>query len=152
MDYMATTLCSFKGHQLAIWLWRPKTHDINAISNEVLANDKFNDFIKLSSTNGDGTEQISNILYTMHRKSNPANLIAGFLNINNIRNKFSALQPILCNAYVDLMGVSETKLDDTFPSQALHGAVHQPSRYSLPEPSWPFSIYITPTTSSLSDH
>ena len=83
----------------------------------------------------------------MHRKSNPANLIAGFLNINSIRNKFSALQPILCNAYVDLMGVSEIKIDDTF--QALRGAVHQPSRYSLPEPSWSFSIYIT---ANLSDH
>ena len=38
--------------------------EINAISNEVLASDKSNDSIKLSSTNGDGTEQIPNILYT----------------------------------------------------------------------------------------
>ena len=41
-------------------------------------------------------------------------MIAGFLNINSIRNKFPVLQHILCNAYVDLMGVSENKLNDTF--------------------------------------
>ena len=64
----------------------------------------------------------------MHRNSNPANLTAGFLNINSIRNKFSALQHILCNAYVDLMGVSETKLDDTFPHGQFHVDNHVLSR------------------------
>ena len=105
-------------------LWQSGlTHDINAINNEILASDKSNDSIMLSSTIGDGTEENpKDFIYRlqMHRKSNPANLIAGFLNINSIRNKFSALQHILCNAYVDLMGVSETKLDDTFP----HGQFH----------------------------
>ena len=99
------------------------THDINAINNEILASDKSNDSIMLSSTNVDGTEENSKyFIYRlqMHGKSNPANLIAGFLNMNSIRNKFSALQHILCNDYVDLMGVSETKLDDTFP----HGQFH----------------------------
>ena len=47
-------------------------------------------------------------------------MIAGFLYINSIRHKLFALQPILCNAYADLMGVSETKLNDTFP----HGQFH----------------------------
>ena len=77
----------------------------------------------LSSTNGDATEENpKDFIYRlqMHRKSNPANLIVGFLNINSIRNKFSALQHILCNTHVDLMGVSETKLDDTLP----HGQFH----------------------------
>ena len=93
-------------------LWQPGlTHDINAINNEVSASDKCNDSIMLLSTNGDGTEENSkDIIYRlqMHRKSNPANLIAGFLNINSIHNTFSVLQHILCNAYVDFMGVSET--------------------------------------------
>ena len=56
----------------------------------------------------------------MHRKSNPTNLIAGFLNIDSIRNKFSPMQHILCNSYVDLLGVSETKLNDTFPDGQFH--------------------------------
>ena len=42
------------------------------------------------------------------------------MSLNSIRNKFAALQHVPCNAYVDLMGVSETKLDDTFP----HGQFH----------------------------
>ena len=50
----------------------------------------------------------------MHRKSNPTNLTAGFLNVNSIHNKFAALQHILRNSYVDLLGISEAKLDDTF--------------------------------------
>ena len=100
-------------------LWQSGlTHDINAINNGILASDKSNDSIMLPSTNGDGTEENSkDFIYRlqMHRKSNPANLIAGFLNINSFRNKFSALQHILCDAYVDLMGLSETKFDDAFP-------------------------------------
>ena len=72
----------------------------------------------LPSSNGDDTEDSTeDFIYRlrMHRKSNPANLFAGFLNINSIRNKFSAMQHILCNPYVDLLGVSETKLNDTGP-------------------------------------
>ena len=63
---------------------------------------------------------LSTFLLRMHRKSNPTNLIAGFLNINSIRNKFSPVQHILCNSYVDLLGVSETKLNDTFPDGQFH--------------------------------
>ena len=77
----------------------------------------------LSLTNDDETEDSpDDFIYRlkMHRKSNPTNLTAGFLNINSIRNKFSVLQHILCNSYVDLLGISETKLDDTFP----HGQFH----------------------------
>ena len=63
----------------------------------------------LSSTNDDGTEDNpDDCIYRLQmlRKWNPANLIAGFLNINSIRNKFPALQHILCNP--DLLGVYET--------------------------------------------
>ena len=71
-----------------------RTHDINACNNEVLASDKSNDFIVLPSTNGEDTEENpKDFIYRLqiHRKSNPANLIAEFLNINSIRNQFSAL-------------------------------------------------------------
>ena len=71
-------------------------------------------------SNGDDTEDSSDyFIYSlkMHRKSNPANL---FLNIKSTRNKFSALQHILCNPHIDLLGNSETILDDTFPHWQFH--------------------------------
>ena len=44
-------------------------------------------------------------------------MTAGFLNMNTIRNKFLTLQHVIRNSFVDQLGISETKLDDTF----LHG-------------------------------
>ena len=52
---------------------------------------------------------------TLHelRKSNPFRVI-GHININSIRNKFEPLKnPIQDN--IDILFVSETKLDDTYP-------------------------------------
>ena len=43
------------------------------------------------------------------------NLIMGHLNVNSIRNKFSAIQDILSRALVDILSLCETKLDDSFP-------------------------------------
>ena len=46
--------------------------------------------------------------------NNPLRIIVGQLNINSIRNKFDAL----CNVFkqkIDILLVSETKIDDTFP-------------------------------------
>ena len=42
-------------------------------------------------------------------------LILGHLNINSIRNKFEALKFIIDNN-IDIFLISETKLDDSFPS------------------------------------
>ena len=42
-------------------------------------------------------------------------LILGHLNINSIRNKFEALKFIIGNN-IDILLISETKLDDSFPS------------------------------------
>jgi hypothetical protein len=43
-------------------------------------------------------------------------LIFGHLNINSIRNKFGEICDILNNNYVDIFGLSESKVDDSFPS------------------------------------
>ena len=45
----------------------------------------------------------------------PDKLILGHLNINSVRNKFEALTYIIDNN-IDLLLISETKLDDSFPS------------------------------------
>ena len=47
--------------------------------------------------------------------SYPNNVIIGYLNINSIRNKFEMLSMSVAQ-YVDILMLSETKLDSTFPS------------------------------------
>ena len=48
------------------------------------------------------------------RKSNPFRVIIGHININSIRNKFEPLQK-MTKDNINILLVSETKLDDTFP-------------------------------------
>ena len=45
----------------------------------------------------------------------PDILISGYLNINSVRNKFEAL-PYIIDNNINLLLISETKLDDSFPS------------------------------------
>ena len=47
--------------------------------------------------------------------SYPNNIIIGHLNINSIRNKFEMLSSSIAQ-YVDILMLSETKLDSPFPS------------------------------------
>ena len=48
------------------------------------------------------------------RKNNLGRLITGHLNINSLRNKFEALKSLI-QGKVDILVVSETKLDESFP-------------------------------------
>ena len=48
------------------------------------------------------------------RVNNPLRIIVGQLNMNSIRNKFDALCSIF-QQKIDILLVSETKIDDTFP-------------------------------------
>ena len=47
-------------------------------------------------------------------KRNPNRIIIAHLNINSIRNKFEILKEVVGNK-IDILLISETKLDDTFP-------------------------------------
>ena len=49
------------------------------------------------------------------KENSPNKIIVGHLNINSLRNKFEALQFII-NRNLDIILLSETKLDDSFPS------------------------------------
>ena len=49
------------------------------------------------------------------RINNPSRIIFGQININSIRNKFGQLIYIVNNK-IDILMVSETKLDETFPT------------------------------------
>ena len=56
-------------------------------------------------------------------------IIIAYLNINSMRNKFDFLKVIISNK-IDILGIAETKLDDTFPTKqfALDG-FHSLFRY-----------------------
>ena len=49
-----------------------------------------------------------------HRVKNMGRVIVANLNINSIRNKFEQLKYIV-NENVDILVITETKIDDTFP-------------------------------------
>ena len=48
------------------------------------------------------------------RRNNAKNLIVGHLNVNSLRNKFLSTKDLLADN-IDLLLLSETKLDDSFP-------------------------------------
>ena len=49
------------------------------------------------------------------RVNHPKNLIVCHYNVNSIRNKFHELSSLLTDQSVDVLAISETKLDDSFP-------------------------------------
>ena len=49
------------------------------------------------------------------KENSPNKTVVGHLNINSLRNKYEALQFII-NRNLDIILLSEIKLDDSFPS------------------------------------
>ena len=47
----------------------------------------------------------------------PKNMLIAHYNINSIRNKFSELKYILDHNFCSIIGISETKIDPSFPSK-----------------------------------
>ena len=75
------------------------------------------DIIYGSDTNDNSIEgETPDILLNNLRLKNLKRLIIGHLNINSIRNKFDALKQIIKNN-LDILIVSESKLDHTFPDK-----------------------------------
>ena len=54
------------------------------------------------------------------RASHPKNLITGHLNINSVRNKFVEISDLLTENLIDILFLSETKLDGSFPLPQFH--------------------------------
>ena len=72
----------------------------------------------------------------------PDKLILGHLNINSVRNKFEALTYIIDNN-MDLLLISETKLDDSFPTaQFQMKGFSVPYRYDRNRKSGGLLLYI----------
>ena len=98
-------------------LWQHGHAHINGVLNADNADDEPNALLsnptpldEPSSLDDGHTDDVPDFLYwlQMHRKTHPTNLLSGSLNINSIRNKFSTVEYILQNAYVDIFGICET--------------------------------------------
>ena len=55
-----------------------------------------------------------------YRKKYTKQFIFAYLNINGFRLKYHEIQDILLHGYVDFFAVSETKIDESFPSSQFH--------------------------------
>jgi hypothetical protein len=56
----------------------------------------------------------------MYRKHHAKQFIFAHININGFRSKYHEIQDILMNGSLDFIAVSETKIDDSFPSSQFH--------------------------------
>jgi exonuclease III len=66
-----------------------------------------------SATSHPPTEEIFRELHD-YRLKHCKQLIFGHLNINSLKNKFHEIHEILNNDYIDVFGLTETKLDESF--------------------------------------
>ena len=65
-------------------------------------------------SDGPLTDYIYNL--KLYRKDNPKNSISGHLNINSIRKILEAVECILNDGLIDIFALSESKIDESFPS------------------------------------
>ena len=73
---------------------------------------------------------------------NPNKIIIGHLNINSIRNKFDCLTYII-DKNIDILLLSETKLDDTFPErQFVINGYHPPYRNDRTDKGGSLLLYV----------
>ena len=70
----------------------------NPLSNTIIIDENISDFCGVNDL----------------RSQNPFRVIIGHVNINSIRNKFEPLVSFI-NNNLDILMISETKIDDTFP-------------------------------------
>ena len=61
---------------------------------------------------------VLSLFWNTVRSNQPQQISTGYLNINPIRSKFSIMKPILMYD-IDILMVTETKLDDPFPVSIL---------------------------------
>ena len=108
-----------------IYLWHPgRAHITDSCADDVIPFSKSGTCAddNVSATLYDDETSSEDFLYHMqkHRISHPTNLIIGSFNINSVRHKFSTVNHILGNGYLDIFGLSETKIDQTFPDGQFH--------------------------------
>ena len=94
------------------------TNDLNHESNFLHSVEEYDLALNISPIDSEAPNnnlQDDMLVLKNLRVSHPNNIIIGHLNINSIRNKFEMLSLSVAQ-YVDILMLSETKLDSTFPS------------------------------------
>ena len=51
------------------------------------------------------------------RLKHSKNLIISHYNVNSIRHKFCEISPLIAELHIDILAITESKLDDSFPSE-----------------------------------
>ena len=92
------------------------------IKNELLTQ---SDILNVIESNDQGSAKdvpmsIDTIEATRVRIANPKNALIGYLNINHIRNKVGDLKELTDRLSPTILGISETKLDTSFPNASLY--------------------------------
>ena len=101
------------------------TFNNNCVSyDDVLNYDGKNSMMDMSSENNDNPPDVcTNVNNTdpcvtlkKLKINNLSRLVIGHLNMNSLRNKFESLKQLI-KANIDILVITESKLDDSFPSQ-----------------------------------
>ena len=91
--------------------------DIDSISETTNLNtSKCSQSIRIIHSANENDNSDANVMHDLKtmRRNNAKNLIVGHLNVNSLRNKFLSTKDLLADN-IDLLLLSETKLDDSFP-------------------------------------
>ena len=89
------------------------------------------------------TEDDIQVVLKQFRVKNMCDLIIGHLNVNSIRNKFEAIK-LLFEGIFDIIIISETKLDNTFPVEQFYiDGYNIPVRLDKNEMSGGILVYMT---------
>ena len=76
------------------------------------------------------------------RKDNPTNVILGYLNINSLRYKLNGVKTLI-GGKVDILAISETKLDSSFPeAEFILTGYSKPYRRDIKDNSGGLMIYV----------
>jgi hypothetical protein len=83
-----------------------------------------------NTTSGINNQHVNSIFESLReaRKNNPRNFMIAHININSIRYKFNEIREMLDDKIVDLLLISETKLDQTFNDRLFTVGGYKPLR------------------------
>ena len=89
--------------------------------NIVIPNEK-NSLLPLSEPSILNDEQVDDLTHTMRdiRVKYRDNIITAHININSVRNKFENITDLLEENLIDLLAITESKLDDSFTNSQFH--------------------------------
>ena len=70
------------------------------------------------------------------------NMIISHYNINSIRNKFVEISPLLADLDIDILGIAETKIDQSFPSAQFSVQIYKLYRQDRDDRGGGIMVYI----------